>query len=167
NAIDRLKREGRLRQDVISQERQKNKIIPNLEELANQYKGFEYAILKQITELRTAINDLDDSSMDKVALGNAETKTKDLVAELKVAVENYPELKASNLYNNIMKQIVEQQEDIGASIRIFNQNIELFNNGIQVFPNSLVNSVLNKKEILGTFKDSEAENAFEYKPNFS
>ncbi|WP_265100849.1 LemA family protein [Vibrio sagamiensis] len=141
--------------------------MPNLEELANQYKGFEYAILKQITELRTAINDLDDSSMDKVALGNAETKTKDLVAELKVAVENYPELKASNLYNNIMKQIVEQQEDIGASIRIFNQNIELFNNGIQVFPNSLVNSVLNKKEILGTFKDSEAENAFEYKPNFS
>ncbi|AUI87725.1 hypothetical protein BS333_15075 [Vibrio azureus] len=153
--------------NVINQERQKNKIISHLEELTTQYRGFEHTVLKQITELRAAINDLDDSSLDKAALGKAETKTKDLVTGLKVAVENYPELQASNLYNNLMKQIAEQQENIGASIRIFNQNVELFNTGIQVFPNSLVNSLLNKKEILSTFKDSDAENAFEYKPNFS
>ncbi len=54
--------------------------------------------------------------------------------------ENYPDLKASQLYNNLMSEISEQQENIGAApIRIFNQNVEDFNNGIEVFPNSLIN----------------------------
>lgn len=152
--------------NVITQERQKNKIIPHLEELTSQYKEFEQLVLTQVTELRTAIQNLDESSMSTEAVGKAEASTKELVSGLKVAVENYPELKASDIYNNLMKEIAEQQDNIGAAIRIFNQNIELFNNGIEIFPNSLVNSLLNKKQKMQTFKDSAAENGFEYTPNF-
>ena len=65
-----------------------------------------------------------------------------------------------------MREIAEQQENIGAAIRIFNQNVESFNNGIEIFPNSLVNSMLNKKSKLNTFNDTEAEAGFDYKPNF-
>ncbi|MFP3480741.1 LemA family protein, partial [Burkholderia sp. SIMBA_057] len=80
-------------------------------------------------------------------------------------VENYPELKASETYQKLMREITDQQENIGAAIRIFNQNVEDFNNGIEVFPNSLVNSMLNHKEKIKTFSDSQAEEGFEYKPN--
>jgi LemA protein len=62
-----------------------------------------------------------------------------------------------------MREIAEQQENIGAAIRIFNQNVKDFNNGIEVFPNSLVNSLLNKKTRVTPFHDSEAEAGFEYK----
>jgi LemA protein len=66
-----------------------------------------------------------------------------------------------------MREIAEQQENVGAAIRIFNQNVEDFNNGIEQFPNSVINNMLNKKEKLNTFRDEEAESGFEYKPNFS
>lgn len=64
---------------------------------------------------------------------------------LNIAVEASPDLKASEVFNNLMREIAEQQENTGAAIRIFNQNVEYFNNGIQVCPNSLVNASLNKK----------------------
>ena len=88
-----------------------------------------------------------------------------LLQGLKVTVEAYPELKASDVYLKVMAEISEQQEQIAAAIRIFNQNVEDFNNGIQMFPGSLVNSFLNKKSKVETFSDSQASSGFDYKPN--
>jgi LemA protein len=65
-----------------------------------------------------------------------------------------------------MREITEQQENIGAAITIFNGAVEVFNNSIQMFPNSFVNGCLNKKSIIIPFSDSQASAAFEYKPNF-
>lgn len=66
-----------------------------------------------------------------------------------------------------MREVTEQQENIGAAIRIFNQNVEAFNTGIEVFPGSLINSLFAKKTRLKTFTDSEAQAGFEYSPNIS
>jgi LemA protein len=84
---------------------------------------------------------------------------------IKVTMEAYPDLKASELFSNLMQEVTEQQEHIGAAIRIFNYNVEAFNNGIQNFPNNMVNSVLNKEKEIDTFTDSEASKGFEYTPN--
>lgn len=65
----------------------------------------------------------------------------------------------------MMREIAEQQENVGAAITIFNRNVELFNNSIQMFPGSLVNGLLNKKPAVTPFSDTEASSAFDYKPN--
>lgn len=59
----------------------------------------------------------------------------------------------------------KQQQNISAAIRIFNSNVEDFNNGIEMFPNSLVNSLFNKKHKLATFRDTQADSGFEYRPD--
>ena len=64
-----------------------------------------------------------------------------------------------------MNEISEQQEQIGAALRIFNSNVETFNSYIQNFPNNLVNSVLNKEVAVSVFADSAASSGFEYRPN--
>lgn len=151
--------------DVITQERQKNKIIPMLESAVSQYKEFEQGLQTRITELRASLSKLSSDKIDATALANAESSTAALMKGIQVAVENYPDLKAAELFNNLMREISEQQENIGAAIRIFNKNVEDFNNGIQVFPNSLVNSMLNKEMPIEPFTDSEALSGFEYKPN--
>lgn len=152
--------------DVITQERQKNKIIPHLEEIVKKYQAFEESLQTKITELRSSIQNLSPDAVDTAKLATAEASTANLIKGLNIAVENYPELKASESYNNLMREITEQQENIGASIRIFNQNVEDFNNGIEVFPNSMVNSMLNQKRKIVPFTEPEAEKGFEYKPNF-
>ncbi len=149
--------------NVITQERQKNKMIPHLEQVTEQFKQHEMGLQSSIAELRSGLARLQPGTIDTAALQQVEGSTQKLMQGLNIAVEAYPELKASEVFNNLMREIAEQQENIGAAIRIFNQNVEDFNNGIEVFPNSLVNSLLNKKTRVIPFHDSEAEAGFEYK----
>ncbi|MGS0681135.1 LemA family protein [Shewanella sp. 125m-7] len=158
NAVDRAWA------SVLTQERQKNKIIPMVEQLVEQYKLHESEVLTKVTELRSAIAEMS-SGVDTAKLAAAEQRTQDLMQGLKVTVEAYPELKASDVYMKLMAEISEQQEQIGAAIRIFNANVEDFNNAIEMFPGSLINSMLVRKQKISSFSDSEAQAGFEYKPN--
>ena len=80
---------------------------------------------------------------------------------LQVTVENYPDLKSSELYKSVMAEIVEQQEDIAAGITIYNRNVEDFNNRLTMFPSSLVNSVLNREKELDSFNDPGLDSSAE------
>ncbi|WP_025562877.1 LemA family protein [Psychromonas sp. SP041] len=151
--------------NVIVHARQKNKILPHLEVVISQYEDFEKGVLVKITQLRAALNELDDSNVNNQTLRSAEHKAQALVSSLKLTSEDYPELKASPLFKAIMAEISEQQENVGAAIRIYNQNVEIFNTGIQTFPNSIINNLLNKKEEIALFTDSEAQSEFEFSPN--
>lgn len=153
--------------NVITQERQKNKIIPHLEKVVEDYKLYEGPVQEKITALRTALGNLSADNVDTCGLAEAEQVSKSLMQGLQIAVENYPDLKASQAYNNLMQEIAEQQENIGAAIRIFNQNVEDFNNGIEVFPNSLINDWFNRKQKVAVFTDAEAQSEFEYSPNIT
>ncbi len=159
NAVDRAWA------SVLTQERQKNKIIPQVEELVDQYKLHESSVLTAVTELRSAISKMSTGGVDTESLAAAEKHTKALMQGLQVSVEAYPELKASDVYMKLMAEISEQQEQIGAAIRIFNANVEDFNNAIEMFPGSLVNSMLCRKQRLQSFQDNEAQSGFDYKPN--
>lgn len=92
--------------------------------------------------------------------------THSLTGGLTATFEAYPELKATDIYSSLMQEISEQEENVGAAIRIYNSNVQHFNTGIQVFPNNLVNAILTRKKYIKEFFDSKAASAFEYKPNF-
>lgn len=158
NAVDRAWA------SVLTQERQKNKIIPQVEKLVEQYKLHESSVLNSVTELRSALANMSEG-IDTKSLEVAEKHTKELMKGLQVTVEAYPELKASDVYMKLMAEISEQQTQIGAAIRIFNGNVEDFNNAIEMFPGSLVNSMLCHKSKIQSFQDSEAQKGFEYMPN--
>ena len=85
---------------------------------------------------------------------------------LNVVVENYPELKANQLYAKMMDDIQEQNENVGAAITIFNRNVEAFNNTIEVFPNNIINTMTLAKKAIRPFSDPVVNQNFDYKPNF-
>ncbi|USD35887.1 MULTISPECIES: LemA family protein [Ferrimonas] len=159
NAVDRAWA------SVLTQERQKNKIIPHVEKMVEKYKLHEATVLSDVTKLRSAIDGLNSDTVDAGQLAEAEKHTAGLMKGLNIAVEAYPELKASDTYLKIMAEISEQQEQIGAAIRIFNRNVEDFNNGIQMFPGSVINNLLLRKQAINSFTDPEAQAGFDYKPN--
>ena len=151
--------------DVLTYERQKSRILDALQQEAGSYKEYEQKVLTDITRLRSAIGELPTQA-DGNALVKAQAATRELLGGLRVAFEAYPDLKASQVVNNLMREITEQQENVGAAVVIFNGEVERFNNTIQMFPGSLVNNLLNKKSPVTPFSDSEASRSFEYKPNF-
>jgi LemA protein len=151
--------------DVIVQERQKGKILPALEAVVDKYKAYEESIQLKVTELRSALSRLNSENIDVDGLSTSRATTSKIIGGLQMIAENYPDLKAAESFNRLMAEISEQEENVGAAIRIFNQNVEEFNNYIEAFPSSLVNSHFNKKEKVATFTDSEASAAIEYTPN--
>mgnify|MGYP003384773827 FL=1 len=150
---------------VISQERQKSKILEPLEELTREFVGVESDILVQVTSLRASISQIDQSKPNTKSLEVIEDMGAKLLKGLSVSVEAYPELKSSSAYLKLMEEIAEQQEEVGAAIRIFNRNVEIMNNSIEEFPNSLINSAFNKQIRIDSFGDSKSEANFEFKPN--
>lgn len=152
--------------EVANFERQKIKTLEALESTLQQYTVFEKSTLEKVTELRQQILNLSIQEADITRLQHIENLSKELMKNLSVVVENYPELKADTLYAKMMDDIQEQNENVGAAISIFNRNVETFNNNIQVFPNNLVNSVTLSKKTIRPFTDSSVTQGFDYRPNF-
>lgn len=138
--------------DVATYERQKIKILDGLQTLVEQYSSFEKGTLEKVTELRQNILNLNFKNTDVSQLQRIESLNKELMHSLNVVVENYPELKANEIYLKMMNEIEEQNENVGASITIFNRNVELFNNHIQVFPNNIINTMTTGKKRLDRFE---------------
>ncbi|QBF82022.1 LemA family protein [Shewanella maritima] len=152
--------------DVLTQERQRGRIIPELDRVLQQHQDYEKQILPQITALRQGINALKDGEIDTKLQSQIDQQSQELIKGINVAVEAYPELRASESFSKFMYEITEQEENVGAAVRIFNQNVASFNSCIQVFPNNLVNGMFNKKQVIEVFSDSTASQSFEYKPKF-
>lgn len=152
--------------DVATYERQKIKILDNLAPLVEQYSNFEKGTLEKVTELRQNILNLNLNTSDISQLQRVENLSQELMRTLNVVVENYPELKANELYLKMMTEIEEQNDNVSAAITIFNRNVELFNNHIQIFPNNIINTVTIGKKKLRPFRDTQASQSFDYRPNF-
>ncbi len=152
--------------DVIAQELQKTRLLPNLEEMVQEYKVHEADVLQTVTELRTALKSISPDQTDVDALKRVNDQSKALLSNINMVAENYPDLKASEIYKNFMRELSELESNIAASIRIYNGNVEKFNTKIEVFPNVLVNKHITHKERLNVFTDTAAAGNFEYKPNF-
>ncbi|MCP5774586.1 LemA family protein, partial [Klebsiella pneumoniae] len=112
----------------------KLKILDGLQPLVEQYSSFEKGTLEKVTELRQNIMNLNIKDADIGQLQRIESLNKQLMHSLNVVIENYPELKANDIYLKMMAEIEEQNENVGAAITIYNRNVELFNNQIQIFP---------------------------------
>ena len=152
--------------EVANFERQKVKILESLEQTLAQYTQFEKSTLEKVTELRQQILNLNLNSADVSQLQHIEKLNQDLMKSLNVVVENYPELKANQLYAKMMDDIQEQNENVGAAITIFNRNVEAFNNTIEIFPNNIVNTMTLAKKAIRPFSNPVVNQNFDYKPNF-
>ncbi len=164
--IGRYNRAQRAWSNVIAYERLKNDVLPQLATMLDEYKEFESGLLKRITELRAALSGLDEGNIDASRLAEVESRSRQLMQGIKLTMENYPDLKAHHVVQQVMQEISEKNANVAAAITMFSQAVELFNDKIQYFPNSLVNAVLNRKTAITPFSDAEASAGIEYKPDF-
>lgn len=165
--IERFNRVKQSWEDVLVSERQKLRVLPRLDELLKEHENFEESILTEVTKLRSAIVQLNNANtFDTDSLAKVQDISKRLTGGINATFEAYPELKSSQLFSQVMSEITEQEENVGASIRIFNSNVQAHNTGIEVFPNNLVNQMITKKDPINGFTDTEAAKQVEYSPGF-
>ncbi len=116
-------------------------LIPNLVETVKRYMTHEATVLSHVTELRSKYSDQMTDS-EKVRLHN-DLNSK--INGIMVAVENYPDLKASSNFLKLQAAWNEAEDQITASRRYYNAAVTDYNNAIQTFPASIIAGIFSFK----------------------
>jgi LemA protein len=117
-------------------------LIPNLVAAVKNYMEYEKGVLTQITELRAKAVSGNLSDDEKVSLENKLSK---LMGDIRVAVENYPDLKANQNFLQLQGALNETEEQLSAARRAYNAAVTDYNNAIEMYPTNVVASVMNYK----------------------
>lgn len=106
-------------------------LIPNLVASVKEYMTHEAGTLTEITRLRARAVSGDLSSDERIDLDNRLGKA---LGGIMVAVESYPELKASENFQQLQRSLNEVEEQLSAARRSFNAAVTDFNNAVEMFP---------------------------------
>jgi LemA protein len=68
----------------------------------------------------------------------AEARLTTALGAVNALAEAYPELRAAESYRKLQGELAEIEDEIQASRRIYNSNVQIYNTRMQVFPNSIV-----------------------------
>lgn len=117
-------------------------LIPGIVEAVKGYMNYEREMLTEITSLRVRALSQSLTNEDRVIIGN---KIGNQLSDLMVAVENYPDLKASKNFLQLQATLNEVEEQLAASRRAFNAAVTTYNNSIEVFPSNMIASMMNYK----------------------
>lgn len=118
--------------------KQRFDLIPNLVECVKAYAKHEKDTLEKVTELR---KDYDkDQSLKQGELVNNELN------KIIAVAESYPEIKASENYLNLQKNLSKMESQLQAARRIYNSDVTRYNIAIQTIPTNIVAGLFGFKE---------------------
>ena len=125
--------------DVDVQLRQRHDLIPQLVEAVKGYMVHERGVLTEITEARASAMKATTIN-EKIA---AETRLSSALEGLKVSVEAYPDLKASQNFLDLQNEISDVENKIAAARRFFNSATKELNTATELFPSNIVATLFN------------------------
>lgn len=120
--------------DVQLQRR--NDLIPNLVNTVKGYSKYEASTLQKVVSLRQQMVDLPaEAHQQKMALSD---KLTGALNSLYAVAENYPDLKASTEFSQLMEELTNTENKIAYSRQLYNSTVANFDARIQTFPANIV-----------------------------
>src|SRR5215212_4621932 len=114
--------------------KRRHDLVPNLVETVKGYATHERETFEKTTQARAAA--MQAQTVEETA--QAEQQLTRALADVKAVAENYPELRATENFQQLSRNLSELEDEIQASRRIYNSNVQSYNTKIQVFPNSVI-----------------------------
>lgn len=120
--------------DIDVQLKQRYDLIPQLLETVKGYMKHEEKVLTAVTVARAGA--LNATTIDeKIA---AEHQMSSALSGLNIAVEAYPDLKASSNFMQFQEEISDIENKLSAVRRFFNSTTKEYNNAVETFPSNLI-----------------------------
>lgn len=108
-------------------------VLTKMLDATKGYTKHEKETLAQVIEMR---NPGANASLKEKAEFDAQMNS--VARQLNFVVEQYPALKADNMFNNLQNAISEVEENLQAARSNYNSNVSSFNKAVSVFPASIV-----------------------------
>ncbi|MFA7126702.1 MAG: LemA family protein [Bacilli bacterium] len=129
-------------------------------ETTKGYAKHESETLEKVIKWRNGIPS-DASLQDKQEFANSLAK---VANGINVVVEQYPDLKANTMFNNLQNSIMDTEEHLQAARRLFNSNVRAINQIIVTFPQSIVANAIHMQK--KNFFEAEEAKRQDVKMNF-
>jgi len=131
--------------DITVQLKRRADLIPNLVNTVKGYAAHESGVFEKVTEARAQT--LSAGGPKEAAA--AENQFQQTLKSLFAVAEAYPDLKASQNFQELQAELTDTEDKIQASRRFYNGVVRDFNTKRAVFPTSIFASML------GFTKDKE------------
>jgi LemA protein len=114
--------------------KRRHDLVPNLVESVKGYATHERETFEKVTQARAAAM----QASGPAEASKAESQLTAALGGLRVVAEQYPELRATENFQQLQRQLSELEDEIQASRRIYNSNVQQYNTRIQQWPWSII-----------------------------
>ena len=122
--------------DIDVQLKRRHDLVPNLVEAVKGYASHETSVFQRVTEARADAMAADGPGQS----AHAEQQLTTALFSLQAVAESYPQLRATENFQQLSGNLTEIERQIQASRNTYNSDVQAYNTKIQVFPNSLIAS---------------------------
>lgn len=126
--------------------------LTNLISATNKYSEHEASVLKDVTSQRTRVSNTSSPS----EIERDETLFNQAMGRINVVAENYPNLKADQVYTNTMNSLNQYEDTVRKSRMIFNDTVTKYNRDILSFPTSIIAGIFGFRQE-EYFKNTESK----------
>ena len=129
--------------EVINQYQRRTDLVPNLVNTVKGYAQHEEKVLTEVTNARAKVGTMQlspDALNDPQKLQQfqqAQGQLSSALSRLMVVSENYPQLKADGLFQNLQAQLEGTENRITVARNRYVQSVQEYNSMIRTFPNNL------------------------------
>ncbi len=120
--------------DIDVQLTRRHDLVPQLVAAVKGYAGHERAVLEAVTELRTQAMALTSPAR----LGEVESALEQALSRLFALKEAYPDLKASENFAQLQRDLVAVEDHLQYARRFYNGAVRDYNDATQRFPDLFV-----------------------------
>jgi len=139
--------------DIEVQLKRRYDLIPNLVETVKGYATHEREVFEKVTEARTRA--MGAQSMSEKAA--AEDFLGNTLKSLFAVSENYPQLRATENFQQLQRDLTDTEDKIQAARRFYNTNVRDYNTALQSFPLNIVAGAFNFKNEFDFFETKNPE----------
>lgn len=122
--------------DITVQLKRRADLIPNLVESVKGYAAHEKQVFQDVTEARS--NVLAATQQGPAATAKAENQFEQALKSLFAVSEAYPQLRASENFQQLQTELVDTEDKIQAARRFYNGGVRDMNTKVQQFPANVV-----------------------------
>lgn len=124
--------------DITVQLKRRADLIPNLVNAVKGYAAHESGVFEKVTAARAAVAGASTPAAAAKADGELTQTLKSLFA----VAEAYPDLKASQNFQDLQAQVADTEDKISAARRFYNSAVSSFNSSRKVFPTNVFAGML-------------------------
>ncbi|MGQ0657319.1 MAG: LemA family protein [Chromatiales bacterium] len=137
--------------EVVNQYQRRADLIPNLVNTVKGYAVHEREVLTRVTEARAKVGSIQATPElinDERAFTNfqaAQGELSSALSRLLAVVENYPELKANDLFRDLQAQLEGTENRIAVARKRYVESVQDYNTTVRQFPSNLTAMVFGHK----------------------